>query len=181
MLSHDLAVDLRVTLAGVADQDEREIRVHGEQRAYDAEFVTVVVAQGRRAPVLQEKRARRHAVYVEEVFQHVVEVPGAAGDVEDRVEVSSAQAELQGPVEVRYALERQASMSVAQQYDADHPQQVRHARPEHRVVEVADDAELRAGRHEHAPQCPRPSFTRMGPEQLDLDRMPASTATQRLL
>ncbi len=181
MLVDDLAVDLRVALAGVADQDEGEIRIRREQRPYYVELVHIVLTHGREAPVLQEERTGRDAMNVEEILQHVVEVPGAAGDVEDRVEVLSARAELQSLVEVRHALERQARVGVAQQGDPDHLQEVRHARPNHRVVEVANNTEPGPGRHEHAPHRPRPApFSRLGPQQLDLDGMPARAALQRL-
>ena len=52
VLADDRAVNLRVLLAGVADEDERQARVGGEEGAYDAELVLLVPLEGRRAPVL---------------------------------------------------------------------------------------------------------------------------------
>src|SRR5215210_338547 len=59
---NDLTINLRVALAGIADQDEGEIHIRGEQRPNYAELVLVVVPQRRRAPILQEERAGRDAV-----------------------------------------------------------------------------------------------------------------------
>src|SRR5215203_1052289 len=171
VLVDDPAVDLRVLLARVADHHEGKVRVRREQGPYDAELVLPVVLQLCRAPVSQEQRTPRYTVHVEQLLDHVVEVPRAVRDVEDGVALPAAPATLQGPVEGGHTLKRQPRVGVAEQGDPGHPQEVRRARVHHRVIEVAYNAKPRPAWHKYAPRSPHPSL-RTGPRDLDLDRIP---------
>src|SRR3712207_4970728 len=105
VLAHDLEVDLRVLLSRVADEDEREIRVSEQESADDTQLVGPVLAEHGGAPVLQQQRTRGNTVHVQEVLQDVVDVPRAAGDVEDGVVSAALGAAPQRLVEGVHALE----------------------------------------------------------------------------
>ncbi len=157
------------------------MRIGTQELPDHLELVSPVLVQYRRAPVLQEERPGRDAVHVEEVLEHVVDVPRAARHVEDRVEGVAIGAELQGPVEGSHPLERQPRAGVVAQHDPGHLQHVRRARVHHRVVDVADDAEPGPLRHEHLTRRPdSPPARRRRREQIQLDPVPAGRAVQGL-
>ena len=88
------------------------------------------------------------------LVEHVVEIPGAAADVEKGVVGPSGAAALQPLVEFGHAHERQFGMRVAKQRTGQHLEHVGGHGFEHRVVEVADDAEFGAGRgHQYLGRC----------------------------
>src|SRR4028118_2125293 len=182
MLDDRLAVDLRVLFPRVPDQNERQVRVRRQQRADDAELVVVVLAEIRGAPVLQEQRARGQAVYVQEVLEQVVDVPGAARDVEDRVLQAFLGTPSQGLVEGRYTGKRQPRVGVVAHYDPGHLHDVRGAGVDDRVVEVADHGEPRPAWNQDVPRRAHgPHAGGIRVEKLELHRVPTVRRARRLL
>src|SRR6185436_3907252 len=82
VFADDLAVDLRISLSAVADEDEAEVRVGVEDRPDAAELVLDARPLEQLAPVdaevAQEERPRRDRVELHELHEQVVEVPRAA-------------------------------------------------------------------------------------------------------
>src|SRR5918998_659674 len=182
MLDDRLTVDLRVLFPRVPDQNERQVRVRRQQRADDAELVVVVLAEGSGAPVFQEQRARGQAVDVQKVLEQVVDVPGAARDVEDRVLQAFLGTPSQGLVEGRYTGKRQPRVGVVAHDDPGHLHHVRGAGVDDRVVEVANHGELRPSWNQDVPRRAHgPHAGGIRVEKLELHRVPTVRRARRLL
>src|SRR5215210_8990553 len=181
MLSYRLQVDLRVLLPRVADQDEREILVGAEEATDHPHLVVPVLPENTQAPVFEKQRPGRNAVHIEEVYEHVVDVPGAAGDVEDRVGGSFVCAQLQGSIEGGHTLERQTRVGDVEDNYQRNLHYFGRAGVDHRIVEVADHTELGRVRHEY--MCRRPYLPptrRRWRKKIQLDAVPAGPAIERL-
>ena len=61
-------------------------------------------------------------MYVQEVLEHIVDVPRAAGDVEDRVQRVAVFALLERPVELGDALEGKPRVGIVAHNDPGHLQ-----------------------------------------------------------
>src|SRR5205823_497851 len=100
IFGNDLAVDLGIMLAGVADEDERKRRVKIEDLANERLFVTSETLGPERrksdVPVTERDWAVGNALHLEKLGDDVVNVPGAARDVEDRVETLAVAPALEG-------------------------------------------------------------------------------------
>jgi hypothetical protein len=133
---HHLGVDLRVPLAGVAEEHEAELRVQVEDLA---DPVGLLLADGSGAEqVAQEDRAHREPPVSQERHQERVQVPGAGRDVEDRVHVGGEVAvELHRPGEGR-PRERGAGQRLP-----DHLSDALDAGLQDRVVDVGQHREPR--------------------------------------
>ncbi len=91
----------------------------------------------------------RDALELHELGQKIVEVPGAARDVEDRIRPLSLPLVVERVVEGGHALKRQAGVGVPQEDRARHGEALGHPGLQHRVVDVADDAEAGGRRRHH--------------------------------
>src|SRR4051794_31758404 len=104
MLLDDLPVDLRVMLAAVADQDERQV---GVQRQHVADQLTFVILGLARkwplpgeAPFAQEQDGTdRDAMQGEEGIEDVVDPPWRTRDVEHGIALVAGRAGMKAPVE----------------------------------------------------------------------------------
>src|SRR5215216_3137737 len=173
---HDLAVDLRVALAAVADQHHLEGRVGVEQGLDRGQLVGLAGLEGAQAPVAQQQRPAGDAVHVQEVLQQVVQVPGAVGDVEHRVVGLAVAAALERLVEPGHALEGQPGVGVVEQGQLGHLPQAGGVGVQHGVVQVADHPVLGVPGDQHLAGGPgRPGRL----QQLQLDRLPDPRPLQR--
>src|SRR5690606_25448148 len=89
---HDLGVNFRVFLAAVADEQEGQVCVEIENPANGAQLVIAMLGGQQLlpadSPVAQEQHRPQGDVLVfKEIAQQVVNVPGTAGDEEQRVNV----------------------------------------------------------------------------------------------
>jgi len=105
-------VGLRVALTAVADEEEVEVGVGGEDRLDPLELVLLLPLLEQvlllEPEVLEEDRTGRDVVEVEVVVEQPVVVPRARRDVEDRVRGPAGGATLERPVEGGDAEERPA-------------------------------------------------------------------------
>jgi len=113
MACRDRGVDLRVLLAAVANQHKREVGVIGQQLLYVEQLVAGVpacfgVRRLFNAIVAQEERPGGNGVKGHEVNEQIVQVPGAAGDIEDGVEGGRTHTALQRGVECGHTREGEA-------------------------------------------------------------------------
>jgi len=159
---HDAAVDLWILLAAVADQDELELRVGGEDVLDRFALVLLFAAK---AEVAQQERPARQPLHVEVLDERRVEVPGALRDVEERV-----HAGVQRAVERGHAAEGLARACVRQRDGEDHLELVRDVARHDRVVDVADHAE--AGPPRWDKDLPNDARGARRFDQLDFDVLP---------
>ena len=87
-------------------------------------------------------------MHVQEVLEQIVDVPRAAGDVEDRVERVAVLAPPQRLVEGADALEREPRVGIVAHHDPGHLQHAGRAGADYRVVEVTDHTETGSVRNE---------------------------------
>src|SRR5919112_1987003 len=106
VLTHGLQIDLRVLLPRVPDKDERQVLIGAEEAPDHPYLVVCVLPENAQAPVLEKQRPMGNAVHVQEIHEHVVDVPGTARHVEDRVGRLAVRAQLQSPVKSGDALKR---------------------------------------------------------------------------
>ena len=138
VLAHDVGVDRGVVLAGVAEEDEGQVRVEVEDLP-DAVVLLLATPPGAEQ-VAQQDGTEREAAVTEEADQERVQVPRARRDVEDRVHVGGeVLVELDRPGE-RRAGERGAGEGLD-----DHPHHPLDAGLEDRVVDIRDDPEAGIG------------------------------------
>ena len=113
-----------------------------------ADLCACVPEQGEaEIPVAQQQRAGGNLLRLEEAADDVVEVPGTAGDVEDRV-ARAPRAVAQRAIEGRDSREGQPGARVLQEHHARGPEEAGDLRLEHGVVHVADDAVVGRGRRQ---------------------------------
>lgn len=104
MGAHDLGVHLRVALPGVADEDERQLRVQGEDLLDPAVLGGAALATAEE--VAQQQRPEREVPVLEERAQEGVQVPRTGGDVEERAGIGPDAREV--AIELGGARERRA-------------------------------------------------------------------------
>src|SRR5687767_10858489 len=88
--------------------------------------------------ILKENRAERYLVQLHELHQQVVEIPWAARNVEDRVELAFVGAALQSSVERTDPRKSNASSRTLRERGVGRLQQVPRIRNEDRIVDIAD-------------------------------------------
>ena len=130
----DVGVDLGVLLPGVADQNERQLGVQVEDLPDAAGLL--LAAGGGAEQVAQQHRAHRESAVPQKRHQEGVQVPGARGDVKDRIHPGREVA-----VQVRCTRERRPREGGAGERLADHPTDPLDAGLKDRVVDVGEDPE----------------------------------------
>src|SRR5918999_1081510 len=95
----------------------------------------------RESPVTEEKRTLGNLPHREELGEYVVQVPRATGHIEHRILLVAICTSLERTIECSDAGKRQSCSCVRQEYGAEERSRVGRARLNHRVIEVADDAE----------------------------------------
>lgn len=108
-------VDVGIVLAGVADENEGQVGVSGQDFIDHVCFVGLVIGNGifgGKAEVAQQDGAAGEVVEVQEVEQQIVKVPRGVGDVEEGVEAFAIRAEGKRLVKVGDTREGMAFTSV---------------------------------------------------------------------
>ncbi len=96
----------------------------------------------------EEDRTGGNIVEVKEFLQHLVDSPGAAGDVEHRIEFVAADAGVQCPIECGDTGEGDPLLCPLEEEAPKHLRLVGDAGKDHRVVDIADDDEAGAWRRQ---------------------------------
>ncbi|EKD36849.1 MAG: hypothetical protein ACD_75C01352G0001 [uncultured bacterium] len=93
----------------------------------------------RHSPVSQEEhRSRRDAVQVEKRFEHFIDAPGTAGDIDHRVVLSAASPQMQSPIQGADAWKGHAAVRLGKKKVPHHFYFVDDAGVHNGVVNVAD-------------------------------------------
>src|SRR5829696_3404099 len=142
----DIRVDLRIFLGTITYQEEGKRGIGGQDLSDGVEFVGSIPEEGgTNVPVAKQHRTCRNLLHLEKIGYYIIEIPGTAGHVEDRIACRARRSRRKCPVESSHSGKGKPGSRVLQEYGACCTKEIGDTGLEDGIVHVADDAVQRGG------------------------------------